>query len=110
MNNPCSSYFNRCPVRSWRPCPLWKAPPLLLQLALPDPSWGMDRFDDPEDSPLFTDSMQKAFEQFAARDISSLTARDTRHHVRRDVRQAYFDLSSLGQPPACGGLCQCPKQ
>ncbi len=49
--------------------------PLLL-LVITAQGWAKAPFDDPEDSPLFAGSMQKAFAQFAVRDNVSFTARD----------------------------------
>ncbi len=51
----------------------------VLLLALTAPGWGKVRFDDPEDSPLFADSIQRAFAQFAVHDVVSLAARNRMH-------------------------------
>ncbi len=43
--------------------------------AVAHPCRGMNRYEDPEDSPLFADSMQKAFAQFVVHDTLSLPTR-----------------------------------
>lgn len=53
----------------------------MLLLGLPGPARAMACFDEPEDSPLFADSRQKAFAEFASQDRVSLANQSTAGRV-----------------------------